>query len=356
MRTSVGCRRAGLTLVELVVALGLASFLMAGLFQLLDSSLELWRRNDTRQGLLEQSSVAADLLSSDLRAIENTGAGDFLAEWVPFDTDRDGTADSYWPRMRLVRRASKRELARLKAGLRKDFNDRGLIEVVWGVRPFSSRPDQRAEGLLWRGERLVGDRSSRSFFDERFLGRRAAPPAGTVETVTRGVLWMRPLFATQTSVVHNGWKTGDRLEHAATSWDAWNKERPDPTHHHWNSPGAGMPKTAKNPLLPRRIRIEYEFERAVDRKRRTRLNEALNLQDATFSVGNGERLPSAKGAHVKVGSEWMRILSVNGDRVSVVRGQRGTRPVTHKADEMVHWGMPGVTEISVELYREDWNL
>ena len=38
----------------------------------------------------------------------------------------------------------------------------------------------------------------------------------------------------------------------------------------------------------------------------------------------------------------------------VKRGQRGTRPVTHKKGELVHFGHRGVREVPVRLYREDW--
>ena len=39
-------RRAGLTLVELILALGLFALLMVAVFQLFDGSLSLWRRGE----------------------------------------------------------------------------------------------------------------------------------------------------------------------------------------------------------------------------------------------------------------------------------------------------------------------
>ena len=156
--------------------------------------------------------------------------------------------------------------------------------------------------------------------------------------------------------MNDGWDTGDGLEHAATSWDAWNRERPDATWHPWNVAGAGMPRVKDRPLLPRRVRLEYELERPQDRRRRTRLVGALDAKRTSIVVDDGKFLPSGEDVHIKIGAEWMRVISVSGSRAVVRRGQRGTPPVTHAKGDMVHWGWRGMREVSIALYREDWNL
>jgi hypothetical protein len=228
---------------------------------------------------------------------------------------------------------------------------------VWLVVPASlTEKDARGEGVLWRGERLVTDASTKSFFAPDFFGRSNRPPAGATDEVGGGLLWLGTLFATQTSIVHDGWKTGPDLDCAATSWDAWSRGRPEADVHPWNEPGAGQPRVRSRPLLPRRVRFELEFERETDRVRRTSLAARVEVADADFQVDDGEKIPREEGAYVLVDAEWMRVLSVEGRNVAVKRGERGTKVAEHPRGTMVHYGQRLVREISVATYREDWNL
>ena len=90
--------RGGLTLIELVLALGLFSLLMVAVFQLIDRSLTTWRTGETRRSLLEMSSSVLEQLSNDFAGLEPGARGDFVLEWVAFDTDGNGTMESKWPR------------------------------------------------------------------------------------------------------------------------------------------------------------------------------------------------------------------------------------------------------------------
>ena len=136
-RTRSTRRRRGLTLVELLLAVALFSFLMVAVFQLFDRSLSLWQRGETQRSLLEQSSVVGELVARDLRATDGGPRGDLLVEWVAFDTDGDGLRDVRWPRLRLVRQASAAELAR-GGKAPGDPRTSERIEVVWCVTPASS--------------------------------------------------------------------------------------------------------------------------------------------------------------------------------------------------------------------------
>jgi prepilin-type N-terminal cleavage/methylation domain-containing protein len=363
--------RRGFTLIELILALALLALLMLAVFQLLDRSLSLWRRAETRQSLLEQASAIADLVAHDVRGVESGARGDLVAEWVRFDTDGDGIAETKWPRIRLVRQASAADVALVERSMRaaqqqgKDADDEsvvdpaspGLIEVVWMVVPASTKEKTaRAEGRLWRGERLLGDHSSKSFFADDFFGASNLPPAGATEEVSAGVLWMNLMFATQTSIVHDGWKLSGDPASVATSWDAWSRDRPDRDLHAWNEPAPGMAKAKAAPILPRRIRIELEFERAQDRRRRTSLAQGVDLNDSGLVVDDPDRIPREEEAYILVDSEWMRVRSVDGRTVVVQRGQRGTKAETHAIGTMVHYGVRLIRETQIAMFREDWNL
>jgi len=208
---------------------------------------------------------------------------------------------------------------------------------------------------LVRGERLVGDADSLSFFAEGFFGPTGKPVPGAVHEITGGVLWFQVWFATQTSILHEGWKLGDGLEDCSASWDAWNKARPSTEVSVLNLAPAGMPQAKDVPLLPRRVRIELELERPRDLRFRTRLAAAAAVEDGTLVVRDGRRVPE-NDAMIRVGDEWMRVLAVNGDRVTVERGRRATRPTAHPVEALVHHGWRVRRELTVDMTREDWDL
>ncbi len=371
--------RAGFTLVELVLAAGLMALLMIAVFGLIEGSLSLWRKSETRRNLSEQASGVASLLAHDLRGLQAGERGDLLVEWETFDTDGDGLKETCWPRLRFVRQASEAELARMdrttedeqplgEDGLPMAASaprlGPGLIEVCWAVVPLDRKdPDARAEGLIYRGVQRIAHRSTRgsdvgnrdSYFHDDFISSSGMPNTASLDEVTGGLLWFQPLLATQTSIVHNGWEIGGELQDAATAWDAWSSGRLDDSHHAWNVAGAGMPTVGDSALLPRRIRIELEFERAIDRRRRTRTLSRIELTDVSFQVDDERRLPKP-GNFLKVDGEWMRVRSIRGNHLTVERGMRGTQAMIHDGGALVHWGLAVVREVPVDLYREDWNL
>ena len=284
-----------------------------------------------------------------MHAVEGGPRGDLLGDWTTFDVDHDQIAGMPWPRLRLVRQVP-------AAALATGVETTGWAEVCWALLPDpEASGDERALGVLWRGERGLHDAERLSFFDEGFFGPSGKPVPGSLDVVTGGVLWFEVWYATQTTIVHDGWQLGDSLADCSASWDAWSKGRPSPERSFFNQPPAGMPVVRDLPVLPRRVRLVLELERPEDLRFRTRLAAEL-ATDATFlDVRDGRRLP-AKDTLLLIGEEWMRVVSVAGERVSVERGQRGTRAVAHPKDALLHHGWPLVREIPVAMTREDWDL
>jgi prepilin-type N-terminal cleavage/methylation domain-containing protein len=367
-------RGAGFTLVELLVAMGLLSILVVALLRLIDTSLALWSEGESRRDVVSQASATAGLLARDLRTLHPGRRGDVLAEWVLFDTDGDGIREKAWPRLRLVHEVSPAQISRLRARARAAETPAGadvepeaplsipppstggLVEVVWVVRPMpGGQGDGRAEGLLLRGERLLDEDVGESLFAAGFFDSEERPPLARVDEVTGGILWFGMQFATQASIVHDGWRIGFELGDAGASWDAWSHGRPDPDLHPWNEAAAGVPARGDLAALPRRVRLELEFERARDRQRRARLVGELDPEVTRFEVTRGSLLP-AVGQHVLIGAEWMEVLEVAGDQLHVRRGRRATAPLSHDAGEMIHHGTAVAVEVPVAAFREDWKL
>jgi hypothetical protein len=364
--------RAGFTLVELLLATGLLALLVLLVFQLFDRTLSLWRVGETRRSTMEQATLVADMLADDLRGLEPGAAGDLVVEWTKHDLDADGVLDAAWPRVRMVRIAGAAEVGRLRqqASIERaeavvdattepvlESTAPELVEVQWAVVPASLvDADARAEGRVLRGARLVSDASTKSYFAADFYGASARPPAGTTEEVCGGVLWLSVACAGQSSVVNDGWSIGAEAVDATASWDAWNRDRPDADIHAWNTAWPWMPKSRGRALLPRRVRIELEIERPVDRLRRTRLLADLRTEDRQVVVDDVRHLPDFDGAHLLLGGEWVRVSSRDGANLTVERGVRGTSPATHARGTLVHWGRSYAREIVVGGHREDWNL
>ena len=353
--------RRGLTLVELVLAAGLLSIVSLALLALLDTSTGLLSRTEARRDLVEMASAVGELMARDLDTLENGPRGDLVCDWIMLDGDGDGSNGAAYPRLRLVRRGSPAELARLQAGVEAQdrVRDEGLIEVVWALIPRQvESPERRTDRVLWRGERILGDPDRLSVFDDRFFNANGKAVAGALDVVTGGVLWWGIGFATQTSVVHDGWTYGEQLRDATRSWDAWDRDRPDVQEHYFNEAGAGMPGVDPEdglPLLPRRVRVELVFERDQDLRRRTTLQGEVHPEDAVLRVRDTDRIPEP-GEMILIGEEWMSVRSKGRKTVSVGRGERGTRALAHPPDAVVHHGTTLVREVPVALYREDWKL
>jgi len=99
----------------------LLTLLMVAVFGLIDGSVRLWRKSETRRNLTEQATGVMELLSHDFRSLQGGERGDLLVEYTAFDTDGDGLRETVWPRIRLVRQAqgSTRPWSSLPKGRRR---------------------------------------------------------------------------------------------------------------------------------------------------------------------------------------------------------------------------------------------
>ena len=348
----------GLTLIELMVAAGLASLILIALVTLVQTSLGVWGRTETRRDLLEQATAISELLADDLNALEAGGRGDLLVDWLGFDTDSDGINGLFMPRVRLIRRVSAAELSRRgylrprKASEESEGVEvqrtSALLEVVWVHLPGEI-------GSLHRGERLLTDNLDPMTFEPDFFDPSGNPPAGETQEVSRSVLWFGPVFASQTSDLSGKWKVGEGLFDCGVAWDARTSDRLDAEITERNSMPAGSPQAKELPVFPRRIRFEVEIEREKDLGRRTTLAEAMDPNSRQMRVRDRLLAPKA-GDFLRLDEEWMEVMSVDGALLSVARGVRGTRNTDHAPGGLIHFGERTVRELRVSAYRENWNL
>ncbi|QDV06468.1 hypothetical protein Poly30_19780 [Planctomycetes bacterium Poly30] len=406
--------QAGMTLAELILATGLAAIVMASMISIVDSALTLWTKGETSRQGREASAAIASMMAHDLRQLHGSAEGDVLIDWEVFDVDRDGQVERLWPRMRFIRDASAREAAwigrralaeaarierdrkRLEAGddaevlaeqlseeeilnaagvsrqdmalgqgAAVDTSASELLEILYAVVPEGDTGWKKYSGRLVRAERVHRAGSPPVLLRADAFDSRGLPDPTLAKEVATGVLWMRPLMATQTTRIvppatneeRPAWTTGAKsLLDAATSWDAWGRGRPSLEVTDWNEPAPGMPKPGIKPLLPRRIRLELEMQRPSDAKRAPELLDVLDEAATSFDVTAGRRLAEAVGRDVMVGGEWMKITSIQGDSVTVRRGTRSTKARVHASGEKVMLGYPVILDLPIVMYEDDWRV
>ncbi len=406
--------RAGMTLAELILATGLAAIVMSSMVSIVNSALNLWTKGESTRQAREASSAVGSMMAHDLRQLHGSPEGDLLVDWDIHDVDRDGQIERIWPRMRFVRDASareaawigrralaeaarmKREAKRIEAGddaeevvealteeelleaagvSRQDMalgqgnapdtSASELLEILYAVIPEGTTDDLRYSGKLVRAERVHRAGDPPVLMRADAFDGRGIPDLNFAKEVARGVLWMRPLMATQTTNVippvkkedKRAWTTnGQSAVDAATSWDAWGRGRPSVEVTDWNEPPVGMPRPGLKPLLPRRIRLELELQRSSDRKRAPQLIDVLEEAATTFEVTSGARLSTAVGRDVMVGGEWMKIRSVRGDTVTVQRGTRSTKARLIASGTKVLVGSPVIIDLPIVMYEDDWRV
>lgn len=404
--------RRGVTLAELILATGLAAIVMVSLVSVTDNAVRLWTRGEASRDAREVSSAVLGEMTSDLRQLHPSSEGDLVVDWEPFDVERDGTNERLWPRIRFVRDASTAELASIQrreladlaretrrraaeggdrraqeapealteeellaaAGITReelalggggvrDVDGSGLVEILYAVVPEGREGEDRFTGVLLRQERVHTAGQPRVLTSDDAFDSAGNPVAGAARELARGVLWLRPLLATQTTVIDpgvstemGGWRVTEGLRTAATSWDAWRLGRPDVELSDWNEPAPGMPGLGPRPALPRRIRLELETQSSRDRARAPRLLETIDEAQGSFQVTSGARLSRAIGKHVLVGGEWMILRSVTRDTATVRRGARGTAGRTIAEGTPIFFGPTSVVELEVPVHDDDWRL
>lgn len=366
-------RRAGLTLIELVLALGLFALLSMMVVQVLDSTLRVWGSAQGQRYAIGTHAMLSSQILGELDQVASGERGDLLVDWELFDTNGDLVATRPLPRVRFVRRATAADLVRL--GQREiDPTDpdtariRGgelpLVEVVYCALPRplevtdasgalpENLPGLPGDVVLWRGERLVDDRSRPSAFDDGFF-QFGFPPPGSAEPLHGGVLWFELQFAGRGTRLDRGWQVGATPQDAVRAWDARGGARLDPALHDFNRPYAALPSYRGEPLFPRRIRLVLEIEAPSDTERRATLARAVAPEDTEIVVDQPRHLPRPD-TFVLVGEEWMRVVRVTGNRVRVERGLRGSGALAHRPGTPLQSGRRFEREVSIPLFREDW--
>ena len=121
----------GLTLIELLLATLLASFVMLALVRFMEVSLGQWSKSEDRRSRSASVNTLLDRMALDLQSAHPGQLADLLVLWAAFDLDGDSAADRIYPRIACVRRPSAEDwrqlsLSELSAEERQSINELGF--------------------------------------------------------------------------------------------------------------------------------------------------------------------------------------------------------------------------------------
>ncbi len=339
-------REQGLTLIEILVALGIFIMLGSSLVIFLRDGIATWRIGETRREGYERADAILNPICDDLRAIfsdADPGPGGGLVEVLVL-CDRDAFQR---PRLRLVRALddeTRNPVSRIAGSLTGGLADidyrndamearlgvlrapGGLAEVAYQLGPESGSE------VLWRGFKspIGGDGT---LFDEINLAPDVDGAPMRCRPVADGVLHLE----------FNFWG-GDRRR-----WVDGVLQRPVPL---WDSTRGILPVLKQygfysNPqsrdnhlddIFPDTVEILLVLKPARSLPLGRLISDIDDVQ-TTIAVDTTAQYPIGTETHIRIGSEWIRVGKIAASSFEdCQRGVRGTTASAHLRNEKVVHG------------------
>ena len=277
-------RRRGMTLMEVILALGLFAILALFVGRVLESVMGLWQAGERRGHGDLAFAAALDLLRSDLQNL-HTGPRGWLVldEWEALPAGEEHPA---WllPRLRFLARGD---------GLTDTRGTGKAREILW-----MAVPEQAATSRLTRWVRYVQDEDpAASLRDNRVAQRLARSGAGL--SVLDGVAWL---------AVRLRDTDGQLRRSVAIAADA--------------------------PFdFPPRLQLSLERVAGNARRRPPTLDETLGTNDRSLTLRG--RPPWDHGSFALVGQEWIRLQGTHPRYSAGERGARDSVAAEHPAGTAV---------------------
>jgi len=357
-------RRAGYTLLEILIAVGILVMLGAGLATIMTQGVSIWRRAENRGRVYEQARMLLDQIAEDLRSTVTVSSADQDSPWLRFLCDHD---ENNRQRLRFVRTISGEtadpilreggQYLGVKTpatydGLHDGFEAReGLLAAPGGLMEVFYARDPRPErATLWRGVRApLG--GSGTFFDDGNVDSRLADEAdeaksdgrddeaegsGPFVAVTRqltvGVLYLDFRFWGPTT---NTWDVAELPQARPQAAEAsgpllhW-----DSTRALFDYPGENGEFTFRareesltdstDDIFPERVCVTIVLR--DDDRESLFLAGAINKAAKTLRLSRVVSLPDdERDRFVLVDDEWIAVDLIVGRTVMVARDGRGAR-------------------------------
>lgn len=395
-------RQSGFTLLELVVVMGLLTIFAAFLIQLMSTSVGLFQQGERGQDLSDRADAAAraleqpiqDMLGpSGLDAASHEPTARMLVQWVAAVGSGSGSgtvAAAAVPRVqalralvrvddrteeRLLRPALMEEAKASAAGKTQAAIEERLAELVAeapragrAAMLLVARPAGDPEGAFFSVRRLLQLPGQRIAVDRR----RDVDLMQVAEVGSADLPWPVVDQASESiaeDVIHiefalwsqftRGWdqRIGDGGPEFC--WDSARAglfgESQDPREMFGLDVGPASLTDLTDDVYPRWVKITFVVAAPIGSE--AILAGDLRAGDRNVDVIDEARLPDPKDSpFVKIGREWVRVGALVGPSLrGLLRGQRGTKAIDHRAGTRVRVGRSVELFVRVAHGRDCWN-
>jgi len=386
-------RARGFTLIEVLAATALFALLGTLLFSVVRGAMDLWTIGERNRELNDRAGAALDLLAEDLRAAWPglPGAAEqdarFLVAQRADDRGADGTGSfSLLAFSRLCHEQRALDWLR-RAGDTPGAEDTASLAAP--TDPTQLQPTGGLAEALFMLARAPGDALPS-------LIRRVRMPLGGKGSLLDEESWVTPAAPARAGIVRDGlqgaeargagvWRDGvaiaDRvLWFGVQCWGpettCWESLPTDPATAVpalpvWDSTRGLAPSGAegfplalgpaslldgRDDVFPQRVRLTLVLERDEGNATTGVLAEELSLTGTTLTLASAKLLDDEQRPDfVLVEGEWLGVTAIDGRKLSVTRGARGTRPAQHAAGAKVHTGRRFDRVVELPCGRENWN-
>ncbi|MAJ28827.1 hypothetical protein CBD41_05380 [bacterium TMED181] len=353
-------RESGLTLIEILVALGVFMLLGSSLVMFLRDGMSTWQIGESRRESYERAGAILDLIGEDLRSAftqSDPGPGDGLVD-VLMLCDRDLFNR---PRIRWVRTLSdetRNPVTRIagaytgglaEVDYRNDSREAqlGILRAPGGLAEvaYQMGPTEGSE-VLWRGFKSPIGGGSTLFDDGNLLPDVDGTPM-RCRPIADGVLYLGFSF----------WG-GDRRR--------WSEGRSLPPLDRWDSTrailsfdeieafdwSAASRDDHEDDVFPDTVEIQLVLNPARSRAL-ARLVTDIGESDDVIPVDSVNEYATTGELFVRLDSEWIQVGKISGKNfVDCVRGVRGTRAQEHFRGTRVVNGTEFRKTVRIPGYRD----
>lgn len=367
MSSNVERPDAGMTLIELTLAMAMLVTLSMVLFGFLRTGMGLYKQGEGRRDVYERAQILLDLLVRDLDAVAATPRRPSVPARVTMIGDQD---DSGRPRLRIVRALGTETIDPVlrQAGTGRspsaviDLSDdveearagklrapEGLMEVAYLAYRREAPAAQRKGGRtdpasvwLYRGVRSpIG--GEQSLFNELSLPTRNQEPGAAFRPLTSGVL-------------HLGFRYRGRSAAGRPEWfDSWDSTRGRMIGFPLYVDAASL-RDSSDDIFPSAIEVQLVLEESG--AGRVMLTRPLSDAAGTISVNSTGLLKlDGDDGWVRIDDEWIRVSIRSASVLKVEqRGGRGTQAAGHDGRARVRAGSRFTRVIPVPVGRQEtWN-
>lgn len=376
-------QQAGLTLLELLIAMTILLMLGVGLATMLRQGIDTWRYGESRRKMYERAQEILGQISSDLSSAYTARPEEDQPVYIKFLCDYVSSPDgSNTQRLRFVRtlagagsdHASQEAGSHVGADSDLDLiNDSqearaGALRPTGGLCEVAYVTDLVSETLYRAMRAPIG--GAKSLFSEGSV-RIGAQGSRLIELST-GVMFLGFSFWTHYT---NTWDETiptlilPRKDQKSGPLLWWDSTRSLPPPALFGAPekgeyslyrGAASLADPSDDVFPQEVRITLVLAEREGEGQTTRLKNYISFDTLHIPVETVQKLPKSDSPfhYVKIDREWIRYSRVEGDSLILDeygRGRRGTKPAVHNRGAFVRAGLTLVTTVRVPGFREDWN-